>query len=221
MWILLILSLNLVRGVELEWNDFQSSVGIELFKTKSKSFCSGVLIRSQVVLTAAHCLENLVGAQSTIEAQVNGQTEWVKISRFQTHPLYRGNIPGESVDVGLMYLDTPVEDITFPKRVNYKLFETCERIGYGIRKGVNRRTWQTSFPENLLGTSLRVKDEYGVVGDSGGPVYQRVNGELRLIGVHTGRQLGVDGAIMDISYVQLLTDDIWHWVLTTIKNNGY
>lgn len=220
MWILLMLSFGLARGVELEWTDFQGSVGIQLYRSGSQSICSGVLIRPQVILTAAHCTEGLSGALVTIEAEIGPGTHWTKVQSFMSHPKYRGNIPGESVDVGLMFLETSI-DVVYPKRTNYQLNQMCERIGFGQRAGKNLRTWQTSFPENLLGTSLRVKDEFGVVGDSGGPVYQREEGELKLIGVHTGRQLGVGGAMLDISYVQLLTDDIWHWVLTTIKTEGY
>jgi len=220
MWILIFLSLNLVRGVELDWNEFQGSVGIELYRSGSKSICSGVLIRPQVVLTAAHCTENLMWARVTTQSELEGANDWVKVENFISHPAYKGNIPGESVDIGLMYLESPIH-VPLLKRANYKLNLQCERIGFGLRAGVNRRTWQTSFPENLLGTSLRVKDEFGVVGDSGGPVYQRQIGELKLVGVHTGRQLDDGGTMLDISYVQLLTDEIWHWVLENIKSNGF
>jgi V8-like Glu-specific endopeptidase len=175
------------------------------------------MIRPQVVLTAAHCLEGMLRARVTHDSQLAPTSYWINSYDYHNHPDYVGNRPGESVDIGLIFLDRPSLNLTFPRRISYSLGVMCERIGYGMRGGSNARTWQNSYPENLLGTALRLKDEFGVVGDSGGPVYQRRNGELVLIGVHTGRQVLADGTMLDVSYVQLLTDEIWQWVLNTIE----
>jgi V8-like Glu-specific endopeptidase len=217
-WVLIsFFFINSTLGQSVNWDEFSSTVGIEVFKTSSKSVCSGVLLTPNLVLTAAHCLEDIQSARVTIHSEISPASLWYKATNFISHPDYIGNLPGESIDIGLILLEGPIYTESLPRRANYRFNVVCERIGYGARKGKNLRTWQDSFPREITGTSLMVKDEYGQLGDSGGPVYQRQDDILKLIGVHTGRQLKDDGSVRDVSYVQLLTDEVWFWILKTIE----
>jgi V8-like Glu-specific endopeptidase len=196
----------------MDWDDFSATAGIELEKNTGRSVCTGVLLAPKVVLTAAHCLVDLVAARVSNEEAMNQAQTWHVAREWQMHPNYRGNLPGQSVDVGLIFLATPLLDVAYATYAPYRMGEICERVGFGERSGRNVRTWLTAFPQALQGTSLKVQDAYGRLGDSGGPVYQNHTDGLRLIGVHTGREYGQQGRLNDVSFVQLLTPEIWAWV---------
>jgi len=200
----------------MDWDDFSATVGIELQKTTGRSVCSGVLLRPHVVLTAAHCLVDLISARVTNDEAMSTAQSWHVARDWQTHPNYRGNLPGQSVDVGLIFLSSELNDVAYAEHAPYQPGEMCERVGFGERSGRNVRTWLTAFPQALQGSSLKVQDAYGRLGDSGGPVYQNHANGLRLIGVHTGREYGQQGQLNDISFVQLLTPEIWAWVRSKV-----
>lgn len=211
--LLLMVSLTAnAREKNMNWDDFNATVGIEVKKLSSQTVCTGVLIRPQVILTAAHCLVGLKSSRVTTEEAMGEATQWVETVRSVMHPDYEGNTPGQSVDVGLLYLARPIVGVKYALHGNFDMTHQCERIGYGGRKGKNVRTWLTSFPQMTQGTSLRVQDALGVLGDSGGPVYQNLPDGMRLIGVHTGREYGWGGHLNDVSFVQILTPEIWSWV---------
>jgi V8-like Glu-specific endopeptidase len=212
---MLILMVSLTAAAKeknMNWDDFNATVGIDVKKFTSSTVCTGVLIRPQVVITAAHCLVGLKSSRVTTDEAMGEATHWVDSVRSVIHPQYDGNAPGSSVDVGLLFLAQPITGVHYALHGNFDMTNQCERIGYGGRKGKNVRTWLTSFPQILQGTSLRVQDALGVLGDSGGPVYQYLPEGMRLIGVHTGREYGWGGYLNDVSFVQLLTPEIWAWV---------
>ncbi len=213
----LMVSLTAVaKEKNMNWDDFNATVGIEVKKMNSQTVCTGVLIGPKIVLTAAHCLVGLKSSRSTTAEAMGEATQWVDSVRSVIHPNYDGNAPGLSVDVGLLFLAQPITGVSYALHGNFDMGHQCERIGYGGRKGKNVRTWLTSFPQILQGTSLRVQDALGVLGDSGGPVYQNLPEGMRLIGVHTGREFGWGGYLNDVSFVQLLTPEIWAWVQSQV-----
>ncbi len=199
-------------AAELNWDDFNGTVGIQVQNQLGATVCSGVLLSPQVVLTAAHCLVGLKSARVSTAELLDTHALWVKGARAQIHPGYVGNQPGFSVDVGLLFLEQPILGVRYARQGLFEMSLPCERIGYGGRGGKNIRTWLTSFPQKLQGSYLRVQDAYGVLGDSGGPVYQLFPDGLKLIGVHTGREYGYVGSLRDVSFVQLLDATVWSWI---------
>lgn len=196
----------------MQWKDYSSSVGISVKKPLFTTTCSGVLLTPYVVLTAAHCVDDFISAQVTTAAKLTDGALAYEVARGVMHPGYKGNIVGKSVDVGLFFLANPVKTPIEPPilaAVNPQL--RFERIGYGIRNGKNVRTWVTSFFHKWFGGYVKTRDVYGMGGDSGGPVFQRHESGLRLVGVHTGREVK-DGKLAKASYIQTLGEGEISWI---------
>ena len=193
-----------VKAVDhVKWDDYQTSAAIVLNKKNLSTVCSGVFLSPTVVLTTAHCLVDLVSASVTNDKLLNGESEKIEVLKWVIHPSYDGNKVGESLDVGLLFLKKPISNqMIFPKVASYDPTAPFKRIGFGLRYGSNRRTLVTSNFDNMAGMYVRVQDQYGYPGDSGGPVYQEIDQELKLVGLHTGREVSPNGYFFNISYIQ-------------------
>ena len=199
-------------SVDMRWKDYAASVGISVKKPLFTTTCSGVLLTPTVVLTAAHCVEDFVSAQVTTAPRLQDGVMAHDVVRGIIHPGYKGNIVGKSVDIGLFFLSTPIKtpfEAPILAAVNPQL--RFERIGYGVRNGRNVRTWVTSFFHKWFGGYVKTRDDFGMGGDSGGPVFQRQQGGLRLVGVHTGREMK-DGKLGKASYIQTLGEGEITWI---------
>lgn len=198
----------------MDWKEFDASVGVLLEKKGAQTVGSGVLLSPTVVLTAAHCLEDLTQAWVTTSPDMATGRKW-QAARWLLHPGYRGNIPGGSTDLGLIFLMEPVTDLphAFPVFALFRPGLPFERIGYGLREGHNVRTHVNSSLNSPLSRHyVLVDDEHGFPGDSGGPVFQREGDDLFLVGVHTGRKMGEGSELLDHSYVQLLYKEELDWI---------
>lgn len=213
----------------LDARDFKTTVGLVLQKKSFKTVCSGVLLRPNVVLTAAHCLTDLVSVRvinnyqiTRLEyAGIRGKKYWGK--SWIQHPAYNG-IEAGSVDIGLIFLNRK-----FNTRLNYNelsndIFSeigqsnSLYRIGFGKRGSSNiRNVFQVHY-NRLYGDYIVVNDLHGMGGDSGGPLYSYINGELKVIGVHCGRMLDELGKPIGESYLQLLTSPVQDWVKNSLND---
>lgn len=207
----------------LSAKDFTTTVGLILNKKDFKTVCSGILIREDVILTAAHCLTDLVSVRvinnyqiTRLEyAGVRGKKFWAK--SWVQHPDYNGVEKG-SVDLGIIFLNRKYASNYRYEKIADNLFkdiedsETLYRVGFGRRPNGNKRNvFQMSF-DGFFDDYMTAIDDSGMGGDSGGPVFTYNNGKLEVVGVHCGRMVDEHGNLKNISYLQLLTPQIQQWI---------
>lgn len=161
---------------------YNSTFSLNVKKSSGSTFiCSSVAINPQTLLTAAHCLEEAQAIEVT-----DGQIKRVATS-WDEHPQYNKLESKYYADIGIITLSE-----NLPRYINYPdlayplPYHSLTRIGFGGRQGKNVRTLVSGiWITETLDTSLILKDELGVPGDSGGPLFQFINGKLCLVAIHS------------------------------------
>ncbi len=155
--------------------------------------CTGTLISARRVVTAAHCLEN-VSASSlrfVIGASVSQAEHVLTVASVTPHPQY----DSYSLDHDIGYIDltsnAPVPpmgvlthmDSSFVGQelvfVGYGASNGYQQTGSGTKRSVNmpvQQVWARQF-------RYAVPSKNTCNGDSGGPAFAQVNGQLLVAGV--------------------------------------
>lgn len=177
-----------------------------------QQFCGGTLIDRNSILTAAHCVSGAsprplrVTVGRTVLTSSQGETR--RVSRIFVHPKY--NDRRNAYDVAVLKLKSPVEDIEPIKpagrRQNFLEREWKPVIvaGWGATA---QSKFGTRFPNRMHEARIPVRsDSFGrsahgsyfvsklmvaagkdgksaCFGDSGGPIFKKVNGSWRQIGI--------------------------------------
>lgn len=174
-------------------SDFTQSLPLEITKTvqgsEIKVSCSSVAINRWLLLTAAHCLEGATEIKAVHGATLEKKHFRYKARTWGLHRGYDVSASNYQYDIGQVILSRPLPQLPFPKLSYIKEQGEIIRIGFGMRNGINARTMITGLKLIYRGYSFfELEDRFGVVGDSGGPIFQLREGELFLVGIHSTRE---------------------------------
>lgn len=160
--------------------------------------CSAVLISSDLILTAGHCMEGKEGKTLYVRftPEVQPDSEARKITQYKIHEKY--NATTLANDVALAHFEggipsgyAPIPVWKNPEALEVGSFVT--KVGYGMdeqSKVGKRLSVVTRFREYPLNAAIPGRIRIGPTpgkgacyGDSGGPSYIQVNGTWYLLGI--------------------------------------
>jgi V8-like Glu-specific endopeptidase len=155
--------------------------------------CSGTVVTSDDILTAAHCVTDPVrqGADGFIVVTSNGQYQVVG---YKVNPLYRGT--GSPFDVAMLTVNRDMGIPAIPINITDPVAEGEEITVYGYGKNEDGQTildiGLDAYKSGRMIVSLVANglfaarfDDTGAAicqGDSGGPVIQVINGVPSIVG---------------------------------------
>lgn len=174
------------------------------------TYCTGTLIRSNVVLTAGHCIPENFSEVFMFASFFKSDfapirvTEAVRHSGYNLKSLFFGLFPGKYAinDIGLLRLEEDADGFFTSARLPHEKLDLQNKYGliagYGITTAKGKNVGTLRKAKVFVST----KDEDGsrqlqidgtphegltniCGGDSGGPVFARLNGLTYLVGVHS------------------------------------
>ncbi len=164
--------------------------------TDGEAFCTGTLIEPQVVVTAAHCLDDMRANQVSYfvgnDATRLGSGTLLRATAIIQHPQWRGG--DNDPDVGVVLLAAAAPGVQ-PIALNTQVLgnETVGRsplfVGYGITRANRddvgiKRSVRIRVSELMAGEFAYSQPGKNTCnGDSGGPALLEIGGVTKLIGV--------------------------------------
>ncbi len=181
-----------------EWEDFNSSLCIEVTRPTGVFTCTGVAVSSDVIVTAAHCLEgDIIKVRIFTESAYNSNNKSLLIKSYKIHPDYKSTSSRYLSDVAKIYLDQklPASIKILPIFKGQVVTGDLYRFGFGERNKKNLRTVITpKFKKKDLDNKIiELNDTFSYSGDSGGPIYLKQGNETFVLAVHSTLSFGPEG----------------------------
>lgn len=183
----------------IDWNNFNSSLLIEVTRPTGIFTSTGVAVNKNTVLTAAHCLEGeILKVRVSTEAVYDKNGTFFEMESFDLHPEYNSQKSNYRSDLAKIKLKSDLpKDLKFYPIIkkDSKLTGTLMRLGFGARGAKNVRTLVNPEFKNVreIEKVLELNDMYSYSGDSGGPVFLQNQGQMYLVAIHSTLSFGPEG----------------------------
>lgn len=176
-----------INAFALNFELYNSAIPLLIKKMDDKSYiCSSVAINKRVLLTAAHCLEDVIEIKVSQDYEINDETKYIAVDNFFLHPKYNPEDSLYAYDLGIITLKEDVLNRNFYPINQINKSAKVHRVGFGARNGKNSRTVITGLNKKRnTETCLIIKENFSKSGDSGGPIFQIINGKYSLVAIHS------------------------------------
>ena len=189
------------------WEEFNSSLLIEVTRTKGVFTCTGVAVTPELIVTAAHCLDGDVKSIRVFtQSSYDPKNPAIAVKSFKVHPDYHPKDSRYNADVGKIRLaeKLPSNIKIYPVYKEEMILGNLYRFGFGARNKKNSRTVITPTFRRVIYAEkiLELNDTYSYSGDSGGPIYLKQGPTYYVLAVHSTLSFGPQGRF---SYNPLLS----------------
>jgi hypothetical protein len=201
--IILLLSMGVFMATEVfakfsDWTQFNSSLLIEVTRPNGVFTCTGVAMSSEILVTAAHCLEGEVKKVRIFTQQsYDPKQSSLAIDSYEIHPQYNSKKSRFLFDIAKIKLKhkLPKEIRLLPVFEGNLIIGKLYRFGFGGRDEKNIRTVMTpKFRKmNIKDQVLELDDKFSKSGDSGGPIFMQNGQEISLVAIHSTFSHGPEG----------------------------
>jgi secreted trypsin-like serine protease len=197
--IMMMAATGALHASSIDWDNFNSSLIIEVTRPSGVFTCTGVAIAPDLVLTAAHCLDGeILQVRVSTAASYDPKARFWEALKYELHPWYNQQRSNYVADLAKIQLreKLPAETKIFPIiKSSGELSGKFLRLGFGARQQQNLRTLITPQLKsvNQLEQVLELEDEFSFSGDSGGPVFVLQQGQIYLVAIHSTLSYGPQG----------------------------
>jgi secreted trypsin-like serine protease len=155
--------------------------------------CTGTVVAPRKVVTAAHCLKGFTASSMkfVLGSRVSAPTAVINVASIQAHPNYNESQLTNDIGVVTLASDAPVTPVKVLGKMDSSwVGRELEFVGFGVNNGFNQTGAGTKRLVKMPISEVAAKQftyetpsKNTCNGDSGGPAFANVNGELYVAGV--------------------------------------